>query len=180
MGRKAWAERMSVCRRPVRRIRRSSGDKRWRSCGPERGSAQVADELGVSAQTLRNWRREAEIDAGRGADPFGELLGPRRGAARAEADPVAASEQWWRWSSPMYSRLSRWLEFVVGLGYSDLVLSRAVSADDGIVRVFGEEPAGGYAVLSVDAGEEAWLLSHWPPELIERRDATTVVGRLLV
>ena len=28
---------------------------------------QVADELGVSGQTLRNWRRQGDIDAGRAA-----------------------------------------------------------------------------------------------------------------
>ncbi|MFN8204501.1 MAG: transposase [Solirubrobacteraceae bacterium] len=54
---------MSVCRELVRRIRWSSSARRWlvRSGTPLQ---QVADELGVSAQTLRNWRRQAEIDEG--------------------------------------------------------------------------------------------------------------------
>lgn len=36
--------------------------------------ASVAEDLGVSAQTIYNWRRQDAIDRGEAADLFGDRL----------------------------------------------------------------------------------------------------------
>jgi len=53
---------MSRCHEPDRRIRRSSAEAvaLVRSGVPLK---QVAADLGVSEQTLRNWRRQGDVDA---------------------------------------------------------------------------------------------------------------------
>ena len=56
---------MSTCREPDRRIRRSSAARRLSRSGRGTPLKQVAEELGVSEQTLRNWRRQGDVDAGR-------------------------------------------------------------------------------------------------------------------
>src|SRR4051794_39180428 len=60
---------MCRCNRVVPRIRRSSGGRPsgwWRSSG---GSIpQVADELGVWSQSLRNWVKQTELDSGERRD----------------------------------------------------------------------------------------------------------------
>jgi len=55
---------MSRCHELDRRIRRSSAARvaLIRSGAPLK---QVAAELGVSEQTLRNWHRQGDVDAGR-------------------------------------------------------------------------------------------------------------------
>ena len=44
--------------------------------GGERSIPQIARDLGINEQTLRNWVKRAEIDAGRGAP--GELTSDER------------------------------------------------------------------------------------------------------
>jgi transposase len=56
---------MSRCHEPDPRTRRSFAARRWRSSGSGTPLKQVAAELGVSEQTLRNWRRQGDVDAGR-------------------------------------------------------------------------------------------------------------------
>jgi transposase len=58
-----------MCHAPVRRIHRSSGLRRSGSSGPAaKLIREIADDLGVSEQTLRNWVRQGDLDDGRRSD----------------------------------------------------------------------------------------------------------------
>jgi|SRR5829696_4084481 len=60
---------MCPCNRVVPRIRRSSGGRPSSWCARAAVSIpQIADELGVSPQSLRNWVKQTELDSGERRD----------------------------------------------------------------------------------------------------------------
>ena len=56
---KGWCP---TCPEPDPRIRRSSAARRSSCCVPGRTPRELAESLGVSQQTLRNWRRQDQLD----------------------------------------------------------------------------------------------------------------------